>query len=461
MKALKRLSLSSYGLRYKLKISFYLMSVLPILICFYLISTYILPTVGVQLNIVVLIAVSVFIAASGFFIVKQIIHPIIIISSQAKGIVNGNIDYQIQAERHDEIGDLESALNHLTLRIKDDMQKLKKYSEETKEIHLEINRNVMALSGLLQVSSFISKGADIDEILDLSMKKIAQIGDSGLAFLLLQEGEDLSVKSVYGINAEGLLGKKFKLSENNLFTNVIREAKRFSLGSDISKSRLALEFEEAFGVKNAFIAPIIIHNKIAGLAGIGNNSDYAYKDDELKLMDIFIKQMAIAIESDTLVHKVKNLEVRDALTGLYNESFIRMRLDEEIKRAIMYQRPCAFIIFSVDRYKELCQDLSLPEMESIFKRIAIILKESITDIDKAARLGEREFAILLPEKNKKQAQNIAGVIKERIEYLFKEEPDKHKRLTISAGVAENPIDGVNTSELISKAKELLDKAYRL
>ena len=457
MNALKILSLSSYGLRYKLKISFYLMSVLPLLICFYLISTYILPSVGIQLNMAVLIAVSVFIAASGFFIIKQIIHPIINISSQAKGIVNGNIDYQIRAQRDDEIGDLENALNHLTLRIKDNMQELKKYSEETKEINLEINRKVMALSGLLQVSSFISSGADIDEILNLSMEKMAQIGDSDLAFLLLQEGEDLSVRSAYGTGAEGLLGKKFKPSDNNLFTKLIREVKSFSLGSNTVKSRLTLEFAQGFGVQNAFIAPITIHNKIAGLAGIGNNSDYAYKDDEFKLIDIFIKQIAIAIENDILMHKVKNLEVRDALTGLYNESFIKTRLDEEIKRAIMYQRPCAFIIFSVDRYKELCQDLSLPEIESVFKRIAVILKENITEIDKAARFSEREFALLLLEKNKKQAQNIADVIKERIEYFFKEESDKHKRLTISVGVAENPIDGVTGSDLINKAMEALIK----
>lgn len=457
MKALKILSLSSYGLRYKLKISFYLMSVLPLLICFYLISTYVLPGVGIKLNMAVLIAVSVFIAASGFFIIKQIVHPIINISSQAKGIVDGNIDYQIQAERDDEIGDLENALNHLTLRIKDNMQELKKYSEETKEINLEINRKVVALSGLLQVSSFISSGADIDEILNLTMEKMAQIGDSDLAFLLLQEGEDLSARSAYGIGAEGLLGKKFKLADNSLFTKIVREAKSFLLDSDTAKSRLALEFAQGFGVQNAFIAPIFMHNKITGLTGIGNNSDYAYKNDELKLIDIFIKQIAIAIENDILMHQVKNLEVRDALTGLYNESFIKARLDEEIKRAIIYQRPCAFIIFSVDRYKELSGGLGLSEIELMLKRIAVILKESISEIDKAARFSEKEFALLLPEKNKKQAQNIAEVIKARVEYLFKEEPDRRKSLTISAGVAENPIDGVNSLELISKAKESLNK----
>ncbi|MDP1853557.1 MAG: HAMP domain-containing protein, partial [Candidatus Omnitrophota bacterium] len=106
MKAIKKLSLSSYGLRYKIKIGFYLMSVLPMLICFYLISSYLLPTVGIKLNIAILITVSIFIALTGFIIVRQIISPIVNISSQAKDIVNGNIDYAVATGRHDEIGDI-------------------------------------------------------------------------------------------------------------------------------------------------------------------------------------------------------------------------------------------------------------------------------------------------------------------------------------------------------------------
>ncbi|MDP1853599.1 MAG: sensor domain-containing diguanylate cyclase, partial [Candidatus Omnitrophota bacterium] len=343
------------------------------------------------------------------------------------------------------------ALKQLTLRIKDNMQELKKYSEETKEINLEINRKVIALSGLLQVSSFISEGEEISEILDLSMEKMVEIGDTNLAFLLLQEGEVLLLKSAYGTGAERLLNKKFKLVENNLFAKLTREAKSFLLDNNTLKNRMVLEFEQEFGVKDAFIAPLFIHGRIAGLVGVGNNKRFAYRSDEFKLIDIFIKQIDIALENDILMHKVKNLEVKDNLTSLYNESFVRIRLDEEIKRAIIYQRPCAFVIFGIDGYEELCQNLSLPEIELILKRIAVIIRESISDIDKAAKFGEKEFAIVLPEKNKKQAQNIGETIKERIEYLFKNDPDKCKRITVSVGVAENPIDGVNGAELIAKA----------
>ena len=42
----RKVSLLTQGLNYKLKISFYLMIVLPILVSIYLVSNYILPTTG-------------------------------------------------------------------------------------------------------------------------------------------------------------------------------------------------------------------------------------------------------------------------------------------------------------------------------------------------------------------------------------------------------------------------------
>lgn len=75
-----------------------------------------------------------------------------------------------------------------------------------------------------------------------------------------------------------------------------------------------------------------------------------------------------------------------------------------------------------------------------------------------ARVGDNEFAVVLPEKNKRQAQDIAEVTREKIESGFIKEQDMHKRLTISGGVSENPLDGIVADELISKAKELLNLA---
>ena len=64
----------------------------------------------------------------------------------------------------------------------------------------------------------------------------------------------------------------------------------------------------------------------------------------------------------------------------------------------------------------------------------------------------------LPEKNKRQAQEIAEQIRKKIEVIYNQEEDGAKKITLSAGVSENPLDGVDALQLINKAQELLHKA---
>ncbi len=450
---LKWLSLSSQGLRCKLRIGFYLMSVLPIVIFLCVISIYMLPDIDIKVNIGLLVGVGIFIAISGFFVVRQIVDPILKISSRAKTIASGNIDYNIKTHRDDEIGDLEDALNELTLRIKGNMKELEKYGEETEKINLDINRKVVALSGLLQISSFISEGASLEETFNLTLEKMSQIADSDLSFLLLQEGPNLVVKSVYGEGAQHLLNKKMGLKDESLFSKIMKNMHSFSLNNNTPRNVAMDRFCHEFGVKNAFIMPVRVRDKVIGLAGIANSRGIDYRSDDFRVMDIFVKHIVIAIENDTLTHRVSNLEIKDALTGLYNEVFIVSRLDEEIKRAIIYQRPCSFILFRVNNYKEFSGNFNTLIVESTLKKIAVTLRGSISDIDKAARFSEADFAVIMPEKNKRQAQTIAAEIVKKIEYLFQEESDPGKRIVMIAGVSENPIDGVTSSELISKAKE--------
>jgi len=83
-KNLSRLSLVSRGLKYKLKISFYLMSILPLLVCAYLVFNYIVPQAGLRIDVAVAVAVSVFISGAGFYVIKEVFDRIVSVSSEAK-----------------------------------------------------------------------------------------------------------------------------------------------------------------------------------------------------------------------------------------------------------------------------------------------------------------------------------------------------------------------------------------
>jgi diguanylate cyclase (GGDEF)-like protein len=70
------------------------------------------------------------------------------------------------------------------------------------------------------------------------------------------------------------------------------------------------------------------------------------------------------------------------------------------------------------------------------------------------------FAVILPEKNKKQANTIAEALRQRVEAFGISGGPGYPRnfVTVSGGVSENPIDGVTADELIKKASSALNDA---
>ncbi len=461
MRKNKDLSLASRGLNYKLKIAFALMSILPLLVSTYLVSNYILPKTGLKIDIVVSMLVSIFIAVIGFFVIKEIFDRITSVSSVAKMIAAGDLDHKVQIEREDEVGDLGDALNQLTDRIRTNMDELKSYSDKTTQINLEIQKRVLVLSSLLQISSLISQGAKLEDILRLTTEKSRLLANSDISFLLFLEEETgaLYVKVSEGLNSQHV--SKIRLEPGqDMYNRLLKINKALILDKDNAlPENVQLAFTDKFKSKNLLIVPVFLMGRVIGVLGIGNIQEgFSYEKDDMDLMNILARQVAISVENDLLMHRVEKLEVKDALTGLYNDSFIRNRLQEEIKRAIRYQRPCALVLFNIDNFKEFQNEFGLLHSEAALKKIANLIRESVTDTDRVARSGDNEFAVVLPERNKRQALGLAEEIRKKIEFSFAEEPDANKRLSISGSVSENPLDGVDAERLIAKAKESLNLA---
>lgn len=457
----KKGSLTSYNLKRKLVISFSLMSILPLLVCIYLVSNYILPKTGLKIDITISVLISVFIAVIGFFVIKEIFDRIVSVSTEAKLIAAGDISRKLEIAHPDEVGDLSDALNQLTQRIRTNMDELKSYSEKTTEVNLEIQKRIMVLSSLLQISSLVTQGAKLDDILKLTTEKSRFLANSDVSYLLFREEteETFGVKVADGINSDYLLKMNIE-PKDAFFGRVIKTNKPLILDKENAlPENLALTFYERFRLKNTLALPVYIGGRIAAILGIGNTRGaFVYRKDEVELLDIFAKQIAIAVENDILMHRVEKLEIKDALTGLYNEAFMHSRLQEEIKRAIIYRRPCAFILFDIDHFKGFQQDFGLLQSEGILKKIALFIKDSVGEVERVGRIGDDEFAVILPEKNKRQAHKIAEDIRRKIEVEAGKEKDVNKRITVSGGVSENPLDGISSEELISKARQLVGLA---
>ena len=228
------------------------------------------------------------------------------------------------------------------------------------------------------------------------------------------------------------------------------------------KNAVANKILASLNLKNIAVLPIFISRRPYGMLVLGNaKEDFLFKEDEKELLNIFVKQVTIAVENDILVKKAKELAVKDELTGLYNEGFIHARLDEEIKRACLYQRPCGYLLVDIDNFKDFHERFGESKADALLKCLGGMLNSSVTAVDKVGRLSADRFAIIVPEKNKKQVANVAEEIKKKVESGLAKLMEISGKLTVSIAVSENPIDGSNADELMKKAEELIKNAKSL
>jgi len=458
----KRLALAPQGLRYKLLIAFSLMSLIPLLILVYVVSNYINvfedPSIT-SLSIIVIISVG--IAWLGLLLAKNIVEPIIDLSIEAKIIASGDFDRKITTQtRDDEIGDLGGSINLLVKRIKDNIGELKDYGERTREINLEIQKKMVTLYDVLQVSDLIAASADLEKVLDVVLDKLSNFYARGFAitYLLGEKADEFVMRGFDNVHDNTLINTTIKLGEDFLGT-IARRKKTVIIDSSTPRSSAEYAFKSKHKLVNAVIMPIYTGKEIRGLLMCGNYiKEFTYTNEDIDILNVFAKHLSIAFENNMLTRKADKLTTRDDLTGLYNENHISLCLNEEIERAVMYQRPCSLILIDIDNFKEHATANGQLGAEAILKEIANLLKRTIAEpIDKAGRIGDDKFAVILPEKNKKRAIDIAEQLRKAIEVL-KIEGLKHDRLTASMGVSENPLDGSSAAQLLEKATSFIKKA---
>lgn len=460
-KFFRRMSMIPKGLRYKLMIAFSLMSIIPLLVCVYLVTNFIFPHAENLGRVSIIVLLSITIALLGLILAKRMVDPVIDMALETKIIASGDFGRKLRTDREDEIGDLGKSINNMTKRIKDHMIELQSYSVKTKEINLEIQKRVLILSNLLQIGDMIAASEKLADVLNVIVEKASEIdGDnSAVLFLAEEEAVKMIAKASFNTDKKIIRSLSFNIDKDYLGISV-RERKIIKIDSSTRLSSQMKEVCNIFKMKNCLIVPVVAHGKGIGFLLTGNDKDdFKFKDDDIEVVKVLNKQLGIAVENDMLLRKAKDLAVKDELTGLYNEKYIKERLDEEIKRAILYQRPCSLLLFNIDNFKAFRDRHGEMFTEEILKRVADTLRKSSTEVSKISRLGGDEFAIVLPEKNKREATQLAEEIRKKIDAMGKKEAKKGEApLTTSGSVSENPIDGASSKELFDKATMAMKKA---
>ncbi len=453
------------GLKEKVIVAFALMSVIPLLVLFYLVSVYVLPYTKQAWDVLIIVGLSSGIALLGLVLTRSFVIPVIRLASQAQAIAEGQLDKAVEVESQDEVGSIGASLNQITQTVRANMDQLNVYGEQTKHLNLEINRRIMTLSNLLQVSSLISQSAKIDDVTTFVLEKLSQLDEGEFNCLLELDAEDGSfvIRGCIGLDTgqmKALLGCRIT---SNWLAKVLEEGRVVVVDRDRPCEEAHELLHEQFGMSNAVLQPIVtLRQGIAVLLSANRKPGFVFGDDCLDLFKVFGKQMAIAVENDMLVKRAENLKVIDELTGLYNASYTKNRLDEEVKRAARYHRPCSLVLLDMDDFEKMQGLYGALASEAVLHQVAELLKVQVSDVDRIGRLGPDLFAIILPERNKREAIELAEAIRKIVErHIFANGPNLLPcSVHLCASVSENPLDGSTGDQLLIKAVEAMKAAKK-
>jgi len=191
-----------------------------------------------------------------------------------------------------------------------------------------------------------------------------------------------------------------------------------------------------------FQMPLVINNNIIGVMIFVDHVDVELNLNDLTTVGLISDQFTIVSEKLLLVDEIKELAIKDFLTGVYNRRHFMERFSQEFARCKRFYTPMTLVMADIDHFKKVNDTYGHLAGDAILVRIANIIEDNLRKIDVVARYGGEEFVMLLPYTNLSGALTAVRRIRNQIEkeeFIF---GDQIVKITISYGISSFPDNSI-------------------
>lgn len=177
------------------------------------------------------------------------------------------------------------------------------------------------------------------------------------------------------------------------------------------------------------------------------------------LITSFIISLYINIENDYNL-KLKELAVKDGLTGLFNHRSFQDVLDSYIINSQKENKEVSLLFMDIDNFKNYNDVNGHQKGDLLLTKLGEILRNTVGELGVVARYGGEEFAIILYDQTEEAALNLGELIRQNIQqtYFIGQDYQPNKNITVSIGVATYPKVAKNKKQLIELADNALYRA---
>lgn len=186
--------------------------------------------------------------------------------------------------------------------------------------------------------------------------------------------------------------------------------------------------------------------------------DYIKKPiDEIEV----VARIQSALRFKSNLDKLKEMAMKDSLTGIYNHALLIDLFDKELVKHERKGENISFVMLDIDFFKKINDTYGHTSGDIILRELSGILTDSVRKSDIVGRYGGEEFGIVFPEMDYEEVYQLCERIRKKVEKFEFQLDNKKVSITISIGICfKGARDKISCGDMIKNADEALYKAKR-
>ncbi len=285
--------------------------------------------------------------------------------------------------------------------------------------HLE--KQVASLLDLFEISRDFNDCMSLETLVDILLKRVMpELPCEEMRLIILKKNEE----------AVHVASRFFTISKT-----VVVDGNTDWSQDEIEALKKILESKVLLKAGAHWFFPLIAEGELAAILHV-QGADPA----DLAKFEVLAAHLVLQVRKAQLYETVKELSIRDSLTGIFVRRHFLERLADEFKRCRKYGMPLALLMLDIDHFKRYNDEFGHLVGDATLKEVAQVLRSNLRNVDVLARYGGEEFVIVIPETKQSGAQELAERIRSNVARHRFRVYDRETRVTLSVGIVLYPDD---------------------
>ena len=381
---------------------------------------------------------------------KRLVDGLRAMNQYLKNVLAGNTTGNEDAEYQEELRILRDVFLELFEQIRLKETEANERYHQLQLSYISLEEKYAQSYTFRFVQEQISRELNSSELLNKTLDVVMGVFGSrrSIIYMMDESKNALVVKASLGYKDSSEYREEISFTEDNFYVQTCKEKRVFT--TMISGS--TTDPDEQYQI---MMVPLNARHNCLGLLVLEMDIYRTIDQELMEFAESIARELSLSLENAYLYDKMRNMAIRDGLTGVYNRMYLMSYMTN-----LFAEKPksVAVMIFDLDHFKQVNDRFGHLNGDMVLKTTAR-LAEEVVQQGIVARYGGEEFVIVFPQTDQETAAQIGELLRSTVEqHVYLTEDGIRIPVTLSAGLASYPLVANSYEELLQLADYALYQA---